>query len=180
MKKKRKIIVILTILLLIAAGTALTVFSMLPARQFVLVQDDGVYFNMTENQLEKIKGTPAEIDQNEAVSSKKCYRYKEQISGYEASVEYWFAKDLFREKLFEVSLLIPNISYENAYELVTLFSERMINEYSGYEDFYETELQLQSNTFISKKFGTDNGAAGISCEIKYENQVFSIQAVNQQ
>lgn len=106
----------------IAAAVGLTYWihrAQFPA-EMASVQDDGVYFGMSERALTKIKGEPSEIENDIGDTPLDVYAFTENLYGKTAESEYFFSKTLFGKELTKVSC---DIRFENGVLTVDVESQ---------------------------------------------------------
>jgi len=156
----------------------LVVLLVLP-KEYLSIQNDGVYFNMTDKALEKIKGKSIEIEHNIGDTPFERYIYAEQMYGYQARCSYSFYKSLFGLRLRRVFVEISDISFDDANTVIDKINGTLINYYSNKRGYYNYGLQVEDNA-LYLVLGTSSGAVGNSYHIKYENGNLTISAIKQE
>ena len=164
---KRQILIGFATILLIGLSIY-TISSMLP-KTYISIQNDGVYFDMSEKQLMRIKGTPIKIDREIGDTPFDRYVFADQLYGYQAESEYHLLRTWSGLKLRRAFMEVKNLNYEAARELLDRITDSLKKQYSKKRGFYEKELQGDDISFFSFGLGVNEGATGIDFYVDYED-----------
>ena len=147
-------------------------------KEYLSIQNDNVYFNMSEKALEKIKGKPIEINHDIGDTPFDEYIFIEQIYRYQAKSSYAFYQSLFGLKLNRVFIEISNLTFDEAEEIIDQITNSLTSYYSNKKGYFNNGLQVKEDTF-NLVLGTNNGAIGNSFHIKYEDGNLTLSAIKQ-
>ena len=114
---------------------------------------DGMYFNMSPKQAEKVLGKPIEREHDIKVSGKYIYTYETTVFDKDATIICFFIDD---RKLTEVY-----IDWEGDIEgLRTQVRNRLYNHYHTHRDFFERSPTSDTSVEKQISMGIDNGCIG--------------------
>lgn len=130
---------------------------------------------MTPRQLVKIKGNPNEIyDYSDEIPS-KTYIFEESLYDVECETVYEFYKVFFGSKLHGFSTTISidgetegkDLFYKINEHMTKVYSEKKPLLNSNFYNYFNNGIvdTLESDKLLTTKFGTDNGAIGISVSL---------------
>lgn len=179
MKKALYIITPIVLVILVVAITAFA-FSAGRDRDYVSIQDDGVYFGMSYNKLVKIKGQPYETLKSGLDTPFDYYSFHEEIDGYSAESTYVFDNSLFGADLFSVDVSVQIDDLEDAKNLFDSIYQRLTEYYKTKKNYYNDPVSQNGTNSYSASLGTNNGATGISVDLDLENYTLTISAFNQE
>lgn len=177
MNKIQWIIVILSIITLLGGTvTILCGCSGIQERNYLHIQDDGIYFGMSKARVSAIKGKPVETAQDIMDTPVLEYAYEENISGYPAQSSYHF----IRSRLVDVMISIPEIDFQQAQELVNALMDAQKEQYAQYNGYHCDDFESDEPDSFHISHGVSFGATGISYLYSYSSGTLSITAVMQE
>lgn len=182
MKYKKWLFIIIPIVLIVIAVLLINYFLTLwyfNPKIYVSIQDDNVYYNMTVNDLIKIKGDPVEEYTETEVSPTQTYCFKENICGFSADSSYTFYKPFLGTRLTNVNITIYCNNSNEAKNLFNDIYERLSKNYKALDNYYNNGIVEISNTEFSAELGINNGATGILNQIIFSDNTLTINTFNQ-
>ncbi|MBC8611608.1 Uncharacterised protein [uncultured Ruminococcus sp.] len=150
---------------------------LLSNKQYVAIQQEGAYFNMTSQTLLRLKGNPVEVYKNAGDTPSDIYVFQEEVYGYPAIGDYRIFRGGWKEQLIEVSFQISDLTLDEAQKICNQIYESVKAEYSDHQDFYNSGVQTDGVSYLKLECGTDTGATGISYDFNYEGGELSISAL---
>ena len=172
---KNKLCIVIAFLaiamLMLVAGIFL--HSCLSQRNYLLIQDDGIYFGIRKNNLLAVKGIPTSIQKNVADTPFDEYIFEETIDGYISTCSYNF----YHSRLNDISFVVTDIAYDEALTLSRDIMNRQQLHYSNYDGYFTTEGQIDDCIYLSH--GVNTGHGGYLFEFEYSQKILTIRALMQ-
>ena len=142
------------------------------------IQDDGVYYDMSESALMAIKGTPTERCADTEITPFRSCDFQETIGGFPAYSGYTFYCAPFGTKLTQVSITISCDTPSSAQDVFDIVYNRMDRYFQTQTDYYNRGIETTEKGERRVAFGTDDGAIGVSNEIVWEETTVCIHTQN--
>lgn len=131
------------------------------------IEGSAVHFKTPGFVLPLLNGKPDEVKEYRETGTKEYIYHDQKLFGQKGSISYSCLSGVY-----EVKAAIP-VTEQDGEEVFHYVSEYMINVYSRKEGFYEEEIVKDNEKEImSKKFGANFGATGITVSLKLiENKI---------
>ena len=169
---------IIILLLIILIVSIVVVVSFRNDRILVAFQDDGVCFDMSVQEIKKIKGEPYKI-QELSETPFISYYFNDEISGYSVDSKYTFSNGFFVDRLNMVYIKIYIDDPDEARRMFNDFNKRLTQYYQTQEDYFHEDVEEVSAKEFRVKLGTNDGATGIRIEIEYKDGILKIDSIYQ-
>ncbi len=144
----------------------------------VSLQNDGVRFGMSFDEIKDIKGEPLDALSDYCDTPFAAYTYAENVFELKADTTYIFDNKLLSSELTEVEYNFEPSDYDTAMDIAKQIYDNVKSNYKSKDGFYEEEFDEENDSFYAS-LGVTNGACGVSIIIKYSDSVLSVSAINQ-
>lgn len=144
----------------------------------VSLQNDGVCFGMSFDDIKDIKGEPLEVLSDYCDTPFVAYTYAENTFELKADTAYIFENNLLSSELNEVEFTFEPSDYDTAMDIAKRIYDNVKSNYKSKDGFYEEEFDEDNDSFRAS-LGTTNGACGVSVIIKYSDGSLCVSAINQ-
>ena len=151
---------------------------LLHPRVYVTIQDDSVYYDMSESALIATKGTPTERCSDTEVAPFRSCDFQETICGFPAYSGYTFYCSTFGTKLTQVGMTISCDTPQAAQGVFDTIYNRMDGYFQTQAYYYNRGIEKTETSECRVAFGTDNGAIGVSNEIVWKETAVCIHTHN--
>lgn len=175
MNNKAFIITISIVLVVIMGVAFCVIMNAISTRDYVLIQKDGIYFDMTKSSLLRIKGTPIEVKNNVGDTGKVEYVFNEQLGDYKICCSYY----VLAGRLIEIDCTIKDIDYYAALEIINEILDAQGQHYSQYDGYYCGDMESSEGKSFSLSHGVNTGFNGIAFDVQYVAGVLTISGVKQ-
>lgn len=175
MSKNKIFAVIIILILVIIMLLAIVInYCAISNRDYLLIEEDGVYFGIGKRALIAIKGNPVRVNKNVVDTPMDEYVFEDEIGGYFTICSY----SLYHSRLHDVSFVIEDIECEEALALSRNIIEKQKLHYSKYDGYYDAKESVDAEVF-RVSHGVETGAGGFLFEYQYASGVLTIRAFMQ-
>ena len=135
MKKAVLIYGLIGVAIVAIIGIIILVSSSKSTKDLIGLKDEDVYFSMTQEKIQRLKGEPDDIKAGAGVNYSETLVYNEDLFSQKADVFYKFES----EELRSVSTVLTATDLASAKELFDTAKDEMLGRYKGREGFYQSE-----------------------------------------
>lgn len=168
------------ILMILLFGIGVYVLLPVSPRDYVSLQNDGVYWGMSDKALEAIKGKPQQINRNIGDTPFDEFVYNETIYGYQAQCRYGFFKSGWGRQLSNVYVMINNVNPETTEDLFQKITDPLVSSYSRRKGYYNEGMTGDATTGMGLTLGIHDGASGTTYDLIYDDGALMICAIRQE
>jgi len=176
---KKALSVILIIILALSCVLMLASCALIGVeKNYLAIQDDGTYFDMSVNRLKNIKGEPIEIEKDFGDTPFDEYVFQETIHGYSARSTYVFWDEFLFTRLVRAHFSFEEMDYAAAKSLAEKMYTAFSDQYSARDGFYSDGFTEENGAFEGS-MGVNFGATGIECSFSYADGKLHVFLHNQ-